>query len=222
MSFGRRLMLFFSLFLVFSFLVVVSNSEAGRISVKKPVAVQKKKAGAVKKKLSATVSRPDSHQRPLPLEEVYLMAELSAQENAVLQKALGLLGIRYRFGGSSYAGIDCSAFVKKVFAAQSLPLPRTAREQFTKGTVVPLEQLQKGDLLFYQTYAGFPSHVGIYVGNELMIHASSEGGQVMISRMNSPYFLSRFLGARRIQADEGGFLGELTGGDEPEKDLVEV
>ena len=205
MSFRHRLLLFFSLFLFFSFLVVVSNTEAARIKVKKVEALNKRNDVAV---------RLDSRQRPLQLEEEYLVWELCPQENAVLQKAFGLLGIRYRFGGSSYAGIDCSAFVKKVFSSLSLPLPRTAREQYALGKDVPPGELQKGDLLFYHTYAGFPSHVGIYIGNDLMIHASSEGGRVMISRMNTPYFLSRFIGARRIPSDGGGFLWELAGGEE--------
>jgi cell wall-associated NlpC family hydrolase len=138
----------------------------------------------------------------LRLEEEYVLWELDPQENAVLQKAYGLLGTRYRFGGSSYDGIDCSAFVKKVYASLNLQLPRTAREQYALGKEVPSGELQKGDLLFYRTYAGFPSHVGIYVGKDLMIHASSEGGRVIISKVNTPYFLSRFVGARRIPSDE--------------------
>jgi hypothetical protein len=208
MSVRHRLLLFFSLFLVFTFLVVVSNSEAARIKA------NKKRCVVVKKKSSRSVSHLDFRQRPLPLEEEYLVSELSPQENALLQKAFGFLGIKYRFGGSSYAGIDCSAFVKKVFASQNLPLPRTAREQSVLGKYVPLEELQEGDLLFFHTYANFPSHVGIYIGNNLMIHASSVGGRVTISRMDTPYFNSRFLGARRISADGEGSLSELAGGEE--------
>ncbi|GAB7027200.1 C40 family peptidase [Geotalea toluenoxydans] len=223
MSIRRRLLLLFSLFMVFSFLVVVSNSEAARIKEKKVAAASKKKAVAIKMKQSSRkISHNDSRQRPLHLEEQYLVSELEPQENAVLQKAFGLLGIRYRFGGSSYAGIDCSAFVRKVFASQSLSLPRTAREQYALGKDVSPGELQKGDLLFYRTYAGFPSHVGIYIGNELMIHASSEGGRVMISRVDTPYFLSRFLGARRIPSDGGGNLWEVAGTEELEKELVDI
>jgi len=182
--------------------------------VKKAEASQSRKDGAVKKQ------QPSRNQHSLPLEEEYLAAEFSPQENARLQKALGLLGIKYRFGGSSYAGIDCSAFVKKVFASQNLP--RTAREQYVLGESVPAEELQKGDLLFFQTYADFPSHVGIYIGNRLMIHASSQGGRVMISRMDTTYFNSRFLGARRIPSDGDGFLWELGKEAEMEKGPGEV
>ncbi len=214
MSVRRRLLLSLSVFLVFLSLVAASNCEAARIRVKKAQSSHKKKCVAVKKKSSRNVSRLDSRQHPLPLEEEYLVSELSPQENALLQKAFGLLGIKYRFGGSSYAGIDCSAFVKKVFASQNLPLPRTAREQSALGKYVPLEELHEGDLLFFHTYANFPSHVGIYIGNNLMIHASSGGGRVKISRMDTPYFTSRFLGARRIPADGEVSLWELAGGEE--------
>lgn len=222
MSFCRRLLLFFSLFLFFSFLLIVSNSEASRIKIKK-AAQHHKSQTVAQQKLQPVKSPPtaQAHQPSSQLEEAYLVSELDPQQNSLLQKAMGLLGIKYRFGGSSYAGIDCSAFVRKVFTALHLPLPRTAREQFAVGKDVPKGELQKGDLLFYRTYAGFPSHVGIYIGNDLMIHASSEGGRVMISRIDSPYFLARFIGARRVPAEGGGgFLWELAGGDESEKGKV--
>jgi cell wall-associated NlpC family hydrolase len=112
--------------------------------------------------------------------------------------AYGLLGTRYRFGGSSKSGIDCSSFVQKVFRKLEVLLPRTAREQFEIGKEVSSGDLQKGDLIFFRTYAHFPSHVGIYLGNHLMIHASSHDRRVVISAMNTPYFLARFIGAKRM------------------------
>ncbi len=221
MSVHRRLLLFLSLFLVFTLLVVVSNSEAARIPAKKAQASHGKKCSKVKKKRpSRNVSRRDPGLRHSPLEEEYLVSELSPQDNELLHKAYGLLGIKYRFGGNGYAGIDCSAFVKKVFASKNLLLPRTAREQYAAGIDVPREELQKGDLLFFHTYADFPSHVGIYIGDGLMIHASSQGGRVMVSRTDTPYLISRFLGARRIPSDGGGFLSELAKGVESEQEPI--
>ena len=209
MSVLRRLLLFFFLFLLFSFLVIMSNAEAAQIKVKKVEASKNGKEVAINNmQPSGNISPLESRQHPPQLEEEYLLSELEPQENAVLRKAFSLLGTRYRFGGSTYAGIDCSGFVKKVFSSLSLPLPRTAREQYALGIDVPPGEMMKGDLLFYHTYADFPSHVGIYIGNDLMIHASSRGGRVMISRIDTPYFLSRFLGARRIPA-EGKSLWEL-------------
>lgn len=112
--------------------------------------------------------------------------------------AYGFLGTRYRFGGNSRSGLDCSAFVQQVFREMDVTLPRSAREQYTVGNTVSPGDLQKGDLVFFRTYASFPSHVGIYLGNNRMIHASSHDRRVVISSLNSNYYRSRFIGAKRI------------------------
>jgi len=114
------------------------------------------------------------------------------------RSAYGFLGTRYVFGGNSRSGVDCSSFVQKVFEELEVSLPRTAREQFEVGSTVAPGDLQKGDLIFFSTYASYASHVGIYLGNNKMIHASSRDRRVVISSMNTSYYRSRFLGARRI------------------------
>lgn len=217
------LLLLLALFVIVSLLTAAaSNAEAARTKIKKSLHSKKRNEPPAGRKALLKNATPAESRRPfLEMEEQYLVSELEPEENgAVLRKAFSLLGIRYRFGGSTFQGIDCSAFVKKVYSVLSLPLPRTAREQYAMGREVPAEELRKGDLLFYQTYAGFPSHVAIYVGNHLMIHASSQGGRVMISKMNTPYFRSRFLGARR--PSEGGFLAELAGDGEMTMQAAEV
>ena len=113
-------------------------------------------------------------------------------------KAFGFLGTRYRFGGTSRNGLDCSAFVQKVFNEMEVSLPRTAREQYERGEIVTRGDMQKGDLIFFRTYASFPSHVGIYLGNNRMIHASSRDKRVVISSVDTPYYRSRFIGAKRV------------------------
>lgn len=115
------------------------------------------------------------------------------------KSAYSFLGARYRFGGNSRYALDCSSFTQQVFREQDVRLPRTAREQFRIGAVVPVGNLRKGDLVFFRTYAPFPSHVGIYLGNRKMIHASSTSRRVVVSSMDTPYYLSRYLGARRIE-----------------------
>lgn len=115
------------------------------------------------------------------------------------QAAYSFLGARYRFGGTSREALDCSSFTQQVFRDQNIGLPRTAREQFLTGTEVSGgDLLRKGDLVFFRTYASFPSHVGIYLGNRKMIHASSRGKRVVISSMDTPYYMSRYIGARRF------------------------
>lgn len=125
--------------------------------------------------------------------------EKNASNFSGLQKsAYSFLGARYRFGGNSRHALDCSSFTQQVFREHNVSLPRTAREQFRIGAEVPVGDLRRGDLVFFRTYAPFPSHVGIYLGNRKMIHASSSDRRVVISSMDTPYYLSRYLGARRI------------------------
>jgi cell wall-associated NlpC family hydrolase len=113
-----------------------------------------------------------------------------------------MLNIPYKFGGNSILGIDCSAYVKKVYGFLGMDLPRTAREQFNEGETIDKEELSIGDLVFFRTYASFPSHVGIYMGNNLFIHASPKGKKVKVDNLDTPYFVKRFIGAKRLLTDE--------------------
>jgi peptidoglycan DL-endopeptidase LytE len=153
-------------------------------------------------------SEKDYEQSLLELTEAEPQHQVDLRKNTELKvdgiknlkkSAYGFLGTRYRFGGSSKTGgIDCSSFVQKVFREIEVSLPRTAREQFEVGNTVAAGDLQKGDLIFFSTYASYASHVGIYLGNNKMIHASSRDQRVVISPMNTSYYRSRYLGARRI------------------------
>ena len=105
-------------------------------------------------------------------------------------------GIRYRFGGTSKSGVDCSAFVRAVYeTAFGIELPRTAREQYAAASHKVSEPKQ-GDLLFFNTRGGV-SHVGVYLGNDRFAHASSSKG-VMVSSLTEKYYAARYLGARRV------------------------
>jgi len=140
-------------------------------------------------------------------EEISRMEESSDtletdKPNRVIEFAKKLINIPYKFGGNSILGIDCSAYVKKVYGLFGVSLPRTAREQFSEGESVEKNELSVGDLVFFRTYASFPSHVGIYLGNNLFIHASSKGKKVTIDNLETPYYLKRFLGGKRLLKDE--------------------
>jgi peptidoglycan DL-endopeptidase LytE len=123
--------------------------------------------------------------------------ELSMQQRLILF-AKKLLNIPYKFGGNGLLGIDCSAYVKKVYGLVGIDLPRSARAQFTEGKPVDEGDLSSGDLVFFRTYASFPSHVGIYLGNNLFIHASSRSKRVTIDSLETPYYWKRFIGAKRL------------------------
>ncbi|NTU43184.1 MAG: LysM peptidoglycan-binding domain-containing protein [Nitrospirales bacterium] len=145
----------------------------------------------------------------LPAEDLQKMSI----PNRLMLFAKKMLQIPYRFGGNGNFGIDCSAYVKKVYSLVGLELPRSAREQFRVGEEVDKEELTVGDLVFFRTYASFPSHVGIYLGNNLFIHASSRAKKVTIDRLDEPYYVKRFIGAKRLVPDdkptflEGDLLG---------------
>lgn len=109
-----------------------------------------------------------------------------------------MLSIPYRFGGNTFMGIDCSAFVQKVFSLINIELPRTVREQFNLGELITREALEVGDLVFFRTYAPFPSHVGIYLNNDLFIHASPGARKVTVDSLDTPYYVERFIGAKRL------------------------
>ncbi|MCC6346742.1 MAG: LysM peptidoglycan-binding domain-containing protein, partial [Nitrospirales bacterium] len=130
-----------------------------------------------------------------------ILAELSIKERLILF-AKKMLHLPYQFGGNGTLGLDCSGYVQKVYGFIGQGLPRSAREQFHVGETVHREQLSTGDLVFFRTYAAFPSHVGIYIGNNLFIHASSLSKKITIDSLESPYFLKRYIGARRLLPEE--------------------
>lgn len=133
-------------------------------------------------------------------------AEKVSISQRVIDLAKTMLNIPYRFGGTTLRGIDCSAFVQRVFSLINLELPRTAREQFSLGERIDRGDLSVGDLVFFRTYAAFPSHVGIYLGDDLFIHASSVGRRVTIDSLEQGYYRKRFLGGRRVIDAPAGTL----------------
>ncbi len=153
---------------------------------------------------------PDEHE----MEKVTASEEISkiGTQDRLILFAKKLLDIPYRFGGNSLLGIDCSAYVKKVYSLIGIDLPRSARQQFEEGMPVDANELSIGDLVFFRTYASFPSHVGIYLGNNLFIHASSRSKKVTIDSLDTPYYIKRFIGAKRLlegneAKDESGAEG---------------
>jgi len=106
-------------------------------------------------------------------------------------------GVRYRLGGSSRAGIDCSAFVQRTFQEQfGLTLPRSTSEQQESGKSVSRSKLRTGDLVLFRA-GSTGRHVGIYIGNNQFVHASTSSG-VVISSMDEPYWKKRYNEARRV------------------------
>lgn len=123
----------------------------------------------------------------------------SAQE--IILHALSQTGVKYKYGGiNPETGFDCSGFVRYVFQqAANLSLPHGARAISQVGQNVSQNDLQPGDLVFFNTLKSVTSHVGIYVGNNHFIHSPSAGGTISVTDMNDAYWSKRYTGARRIQ-----------------------
>ena len=149
---------------------------------------------------SATVEKASTLQLKYA---ILLNTEVEQLQNlALLESVDKWYGTRYRLGGTTERGIDCSAFVQAVFlGAYSFSLPRTAREQYKASNRISTTELKEGDLVFFNTTGGI-SHVGIYLQNNKFIHASASKG-VTISDMFDPYYLRRFIGAGRVNDKQG-------------------
>ncbi|MCS6957828.1 MAG: C40 family peptidase [Aquificaceae bacterium] len=120
-----------------------------------------------------------------------------ANPEGIVLTALTYMQRPYQFGANELYRMDCSAFVQRVFEVNGIRLPRSTKEQAQAGIPIDTEELLPGDLLFYSTYRKGPSHVGIYIGNGKMVHASERSG-ITVSRIDEPYWQSRFLFARRV------------------------
>jgi LysM repeat protein len=121
------------------------------------------------------------------------------ERNLFIRVVKTFLGAPYRLGGSTLKGIDCSAFVKKIYEIFNTYLPRTAREQSQIGKNVEKHELEEGDLVFFKTRRSNNGHVGIYIGNNEFIHASRFNKEVKVDNLGTPYFSKRFLKGVRLK-----------------------
>jgi cell wall-associated NlpC family hydrolase len=107
---------------------------------------------------------------------------------ALLQEAFTYLGVPYVWAGNTRSGLDCSGFVKNVFASQGFSLPRHSGDQARVGLLVAPEDLRPGDRLYFDMGSkGRISHTGIYLGNGYFIHASSNQGKVGVDVLGGNY-----------------------------------
>ena len=131
--------------------------------------------------------------------KVYHLSE--ADKKQLLKDAKYYKGGRYVWGGTTPQGFDCSGYVQYLYKKHRIDLPRTAYAQSKKGRPIDINNLQKGDLLFFLTdkKRGIPvTHVGIYIGGGEFIHAASKKDGIIISPITHGTYRERFVEARRV------------------------
>lgn len=149
---------------------------------------------------AASSASEDAHAEKGPT----LFDRYAANAQELVVRALSFVGVSYRHGGESpETGFDCSGLVRHVFRESlGLLLPRTSRDISRMGETVHRDELQPGDLVFFNTLRRGFSHVGIYLGEHRFVHAPATGGEVRIEDMRQRYWVKRFNGARRIAATD--------------------
>ncbi|KIL42530.1 hypothetical protein SD70_00125 [Gordoniibacillus kamchatkensis] len=118
-----------------------------------------------------------------------------AQTRLIVETAGDYVGAPYVWGGTKPGGFDCSGFVQYVYRRHGVELPRTSREMFAVGDDV--RELQPGDLVFFRTEGRNASHVGIYMGDNRFISATTSYG-VHVANLNSTYWGPKYVGAKRV------------------------
>ncbi|RKS16514.1 cell wall-associated NlpC family hydrolase [Pseudomonas sp. WPR_5_2] len=131
--------------------------------------------------------------------------QLPVLADSILERGMSLIGTRYRFGGTSEAGFDCSGFIGYLFREEAgMNLPRSSREMINiDAPLVSRNKLEPGDLLFFATNGrrGRVSHAGIYLGDNQFIHSSSrKSGGVRIDSLGDSYWSKTFIEAKRALA----------------------
>ncbi len=131
--------------------------------------------------------------------KIYEISAIDKQK--LMEDAKYFKGGRYVWGGTSPKGFDCSGYVQYIYKKHDIHLPRTAWAQSKTGEVVEMNNLQKGDLLFFLTdkKRGIPiTHVGIYIGNGKFIHAASKKKGIIISPLTHGSYAKTFVSAKRV------------------------
>lgn len=164
------------------------NSKAITTSVK-----QQKKPTTQGKPAMVQVKHKVTNHTAKPLRTV----PVSGNVKEILTYANTFTGVPYKFGGTTPAGFDCSGYIRHVFQKVGVQLPRQADEQYTVGKKVEKQNLQPGDLVFFETYEPGVSHSGIYIGDGQFISATSSSG-VAVADIDDSYWGPRYVGAKRV------------------------
>jgi lipoprotein Spr len=126
--------------------------------------------------------------------------QFDGSENLDLLKAIdGWMGVPHKMGGCTKSGVDCSCFVKHIYNdVYGIELTRTSRSMYEESKKVSKGNLKEGDLIFFKINGKTISHVGLYIKNNMFVHASSSRG-VVISNLESSYYKQRYFSGGRVK-----------------------
>lgn len=116
----------------------------------------------------------------------------------IVEFALQYVGYPYIYGTAGPDTFDCSGFTSYVYAQFGYQLNRSSKDQIKNGVAVSKEDLQQGDLVLFSNNGEYPTHVGLYIGDGNIVHASTEKDGVKISSLNTSYYIQNYFGARRV------------------------
>lgn len=177
---------------------VEEEDENGNVTTvtKKKIIQKQVKATKGYRQLAQYRSKPD-YTTGDPVIRNYNLSADTAMGEAILAEAEKYLGVPYVWGGTTPAGFDCSGLVQYVCNSLGISVNRVAEDQFKNGTPVNKDELQPGDLVFFEQN-GYIHHVGIYAGNGMMLHAPRTGDVVKYQSIETDYYRSEYAGARRV------------------------
>ncbi|GAB6173767.1 C40 family peptidase [Paradesulfitobacterium aromaticivorans] len=172
------------------------NGDAGAAIPAQAVVAKPQGAPAPVKPATSTAKVAPVKSQPAPSRSTSISTAPS-KADAIIATAKKYIGVKYRWGGTTPSGFDCSGFVQYAFAKNGVSLPRTSRDQFQVGTAISFNSLKPGDLVFFSLDGDkVIDHDGIYIGNGQFINSASSKG-VTIYTMSS-YWQSHFVGAKRV------------------------
>ena len=135
----------------------------------------------------------------VPAVEMPSARTIDVDADSLVQTALKYRGVRYRWGGMTTRGMDCSGLVARVLDLNGIEAPHNSRALYKLGKPVARQDLRPGDLVFFNTRGAGISHVGLYIGDGQFIHASSAKERVRIDKLSEGYYDRRYVGARRVK-----------------------
>ena len=125
-------------------------------------------------------------------------AAANPEGNSIVSAALQYVGYPYVYGTAGPETFDCSGFTSYIYKQFGVTLNRSSKDQVNNGVAVSKSNLQQGDLVFFSTNGVYPTHVGIYIGDGNIVHASTAKDGVKISSLNTSYYTTNYFAARRI------------------------